>query len=350
MARLAIESARVTLVDAAGRCVIELHGGDGSAGVGETGPATGGFESAQRICRTFIGADALKTGEIVERLRRAAVPGVAGGFENAVWDLVGHHLRSPLYVLLGAGRPAPILAPGVAPITQSVETTVENAKALVREHGHQALTAVASGKSAEHDAAAMRALREAFGSAMRLRLDCLGTYDADQAAALLRQVDELDLEYVSDPVADRADLKRVRRSARTPIASARLSMKDLAPVVRADAVEVIVGNSVEWGGIAPFRKSAAVCRAFSMDMAISACDGHGPALATSLHLVPTLAASKGLHALAFDTGQSLLVGGPIVRNGRISAPDGPGFGASIDRERLRQRRRDEAVVTSPAPR
>jgi L-alanine-DL-glutamate epimerase-like enolase superfamily enzyme len=350
MARLAIESARVTLVDAAGRCLIELHGRDGSSGVGETGPASGGFERARRVCEAFIGVDALKTGEIVERLRHTAMPGVAGGFENAVWDLVGHHLRSPLYVLLGAGRPAPALAPGVARIGESIEATVENAKVLEREHRHEALTAVASGKSPDHDAGAMRALREAFGGAMRLRLECLGAYDASGAAALLRQVDDLDLEYVADPVAERADLERVRRGARTPLATGRLALEDLAPIVRADAAEVIIGNSVEWGGIAAFRKSAAVCRAFSMDIAIAAWDGHGLALATSLHLVPTLAASKGLHALAFDAAQSLLAGGPFVRNGHIIAPDGPGFGASIDRERLRQRKRDEAVVSSPGAR
>jgi len=350
MARLAIESARITLVDAAGRCLIELHGSDGSGGAGETGPATDGFENAQRICRSFIGTDALNTGEIAAKLRSAASPGVAGGFENAVWDLVGHHLRSPLYVLLGAGRPAPVLAPGVAQIVENLDATVESARKLVREQGHEALTAVASGKGAEHDATAMGALREAFGAAMRLRLECLGAYDTEQAAALLRQVDRLDLEYVADPVAKRDDLERVRRAARTPLAAGRLATEDLAAAVRADAAEVIVGNSVGWGGVAAFRKSAAICRAFSMDMSISAWDGHGPALATSLHLVPTLAASKGLHAFAFDPARSLLSDFPAVRNGRIAAPDGPGFGTTIDRARLQQRKRDEAVISSPGTR
>lgn len=350
MARLAIESARVTLVDSAGRCLIQLQGSDGSSGAGETGPAPSGFETARRVCEAFIGADALRTGEIAERLRSTAVRGVAGGFENAVWDLVGRHLRSPLYVLLGAGRPAPILAPGVVRIARSIEATVESARALVREHGHEALTCVASGGNPDHDAATMQALRETFGAAMRLRLECLGAYGAEQATALLRQIDGLDLEYVANPVAKRDDLERVRRTARTPLAAGTLAIEDLAPAVRADAAEVIVGNSVDWGGIAAFRKSAAVCRAFSMDMAISAWDGHGPALATSLHLVPTLAASKGLHGLAFDPAQSLLSSCPAVRNGRITAPDGPGFGATIDRDRLQQHKRDEAVITSPGAR
>lgn len=351
MTRLAIESAQVTLLDSArGRSLIELHGSDSSAGVAETCASSDSFASAKRLCESFIGADALKTGELQERLKSSAPdcpPGVAGGFENAVWDLIGHHLKAPLYQLFGASRPAPVLAPGVIRVAgEAPEALVACAKALVRDSGHEALLVVASGRGAKRDALAMRALREAFGSAMRLRLECFGAYGAEDAASLLKEVEDLDLEYVADPVPTRVELERLHRDSRTPLASSSQPVQGLAFLVRTDAAEVIVGNSTDWGGIAPFRKNAAVCRAFALDMAVSGWEILGPSLAVALHLVPThAAASKGLHGVAFDAGQSVLAGALPVRGGRIAVPEAPGIGVGIDRVRVQARKVEEAVIS-----
>jgi len=351
MVRLAIESARVTLLDSArGRSLIELHGSDGSAGVAETCASSGSFAGAKRLCESFIGADALKTGELQEKLKSSAAdspPGVAGGFENAVWDLIGRHLQAPLYGLFGASPPAPVLAPCVIrDAGETVDGLIAQAKAQVQENGHEALLVVASGREAKRDALVLRALREAFGNAMRLRLECFGAYGTEDAASLLKEVEDLNLEYVADPVPTCVELERLHRGSRTPLASGTQPDQDLAFLVRTDAAEVIVGNSTDWGGIAPFRKNAAVCRAFGLDMAVSAWESLGPSLAAALHLVPAHAAAcKGLHGVAFDAGLSVLADALPVRGGRIVVPEAPGIGVGIDRARVQARKVEEALIS-----
>lgn len=387
MKRLSVEAARVTLVDpptellraspssawsdkARGiRSIIELYGSDGSLGIAETCGSPPSYVETKRLCRSLIGSNPLKIGEIHAMLRSSTpggldyVQAVIGGLENAIWDLVGRHLQAPLYELFGGRRPGLVLTPGVIwtgalngderlatrPTSDVVEATIARAKDLVREKGYEILLVIASGYGSELDAAILRGLREAFGSGMRLRLECFGAYDLADAARLLQEVEDLNLEYAANPVSTHIELEHLRRRIRTPLAIERAVEHHLAFAVRTDSAEVILGNSIEWGGIVPFRKNAAVCRAFALDMAVSSWNAVGPSIATALHLIPTHAVvNKGFHGVTANTAGFVVVGNSLlVHDGRMAVPDGPGIGIEIDRALLQVRKREEAFISTP---
>lgn len=359
MTRLAVESARITRIDSAdGPALIELHGSDASIGIGETRASPVAFHAAARLCASLIGMDALQTTGIRERLTAAArglgIPtAVVGSVECAVWDLLGRHLQAPLHVLFGTSRRQSVVAPGIVRMNdegESVDAIVARAAALVREQGHDTLLVVISKRQAARDALVLRELRRVFGSGMRIRVECSSEGNAGGAQPLLDAIEDLDIEYLANAASTLIGLEHVRRTCATPLASSLLPGDGLAAWVRASAGEVIIGDAAGWGGIAAFRKHAAVCRAFTVDLAVCATDTLGPAIGTSLQLIAShSAASKGFHGVAGSFGgSSVIAPEPVVRDGRLAVPEGPGIGWSLDTARLHARVHEQAVITSPA--
>lgn len=315
------------------------------------------FDAVTRLCQALIGLDAVHTTAIRERLEsvasgwRAPVD-AAGAVQCAVWDLVGRHLRAPLHVLFGAGRPQAVLAPGHVSLHdagESVEAVVDRAKAMVGKHAHEALLVTIPSGVRARGALVLRDLRRVFGSGMRIRVECTGDDAIGSADSLLAAIDDLDIEYLAGVAWKLADQERLRRKYSTPLASYALPGDSLASWIRASAGEVIIGDAVGWGGVSAFRKHASVCRAFSIDIAVSGVQTLGPAIAMSLQLIAThAAAGKGFHAVPHDLGSSCVFApGPQVRDGRIAVPEDPGIGWSIEPSRLQKRAYAETVIVSP---
>lgn len=357
--RLTIDSARVTQLDsAAGPVLVELQGSDGSAGIGEIGSSPLAFPAAARLCGAIIGLDAAATTAIGEKLNRMArmwkAPiDAAGGVQCAVWDLVGRHLRAPLHVLFGVSRPRPVLAPvriDLANAAEPVDTTCDRVVGLVGEHSYEALLIAVPTGSEARGTLVVRELRRRLGSQMRIRVECTGDDDFGSADRLLADIDDLDIEYVAGLAWSLPCQEKLRRRTGVPLASPTPPGDALASWVRASAGEVLIGDPVGWGGIAAFRAHASVCRAFSIDIAVSAVRLLGPALATSLQLIAGNAASgKGFHAVPHGAQDGFIVTPEeyALRNGRLALPAGPGIGWSVDPSRLKKRTFAEAAITSP---
>lgn len=95
------------------------------------------------------------------------------------------------------------------------------------------------------DARRVAAVRDAVGPGGRIRLDANGTWDVDTAVAALERLKAFDLELVEQPVADLADLARVRRRVAVPVAADESvrspdDARRLAALGAADAVVVKV--------------------------------------------------------------------------------------------------------------
>jgi glucarate dehydratase len=191
-------------------------------------------------------------------------------------------------------------------------------------------------------------MRRAFGDGLRIRVQCSGESNAMSARSLLDDIDDLDIDYVADAVAPITGQQRIRRTCRTPLASTLPPGDGLATWIQAGAGEVILGDPVGWGGITEFRKHAAVCRAFNVDLAVLATNMLGPAVGASLQLIVSHAtASKGFHGVAENlTRSSVVTPAPVVRNGRLNVPEGPGIGWSLDAARLSARVHEQMIISS----
>ncbi len=98
----------------------------------------------------------------------------------------------------------------------------------------------------------VRAVREAVGPDVRLRIDVNGAWDVETAVDRLLAIRRFGIEYVEQPIAgdDAAALADVRRRGRVPVAAdeAVTSLRVVRELLEAGAVDVLVVKPARVGG------------------------------------------------------------------------------------------------------
>ena len=109
------------------------------------------------------------------------------------------------------------------------------------------------GGSPAEDANRVAAVRAALGPGGRIRVDANGAWDVDTAVAAIGRLAAFDLELVEQPVADLADLSRVRRRVAVPVAADEClrSLDDARRVAALHAADVVVVKVQPLGGVRP---------------------------------------------------------------------------------------------------
>src|SRR5262245_9614188 len=172
----------------------------------------------------------------------------------------------------------------------------------------------------------------------RVRFDPNAVWSTETAIWFGQQIEDLDNDYLEDPVFGLAGMRRVREKVRLPLATNTVvvNFEQLATNVLNTAVDVILLDTTFWGGIRPCVKAAGICETFQLGVAVHSSGELGIQLATMLHLgavIPnlSLAADAHYHHLADD----VIEGGKMkYQAGSIVVPDGPGLGVKLDYDRL----------------
>jgi glucarate dehydratase len=345
------------------RTVIELGLENGVTGLGETWGTPDAYALAQRYARDLLGKDALDRFALREAILGASTydnrhgrNGIAAyaGLDLAAWDAVGRSLGMSLAELIGARRresidivstlPAAILPKAVsrAELTAHLDTlantrkVVEFALEQVRKAGFRSFKLKSAAYSPEWDWKLLNELREALPQA-RIRFDPNANYGPATATELCKRLDPLGLEFFEDPTGELEGIARLKEAVRTPVATNMWVVRDeqLAPAIRRQAVDVVLGDLFLWGGIDALRRMARVTHAFGIKPALHSVYETGIATAANLHLASALAEVKypndsGLHFLSSDVVAEAMP----VTDGEIRVPKGHGLGVSLDRAKL----------------
>ena len=160
--------------------------------------------------------------------------------------------------------------------------------------------------------ALVRAVREAVGPAVGLRVDANGAWDVDSAVTMIRRLAPLELEYVEQPVASLDDLVRVRRAVDVPIAADECirSLDDARRLRSLDAADVIVLKQQPLGGVRAaleVAEAAGVPAVVTSMMETSVGIAAGVALAAALPELPYACGLATSGALAGDVTHDPLV-------------------------------------------
>lgn len=347
--------------------LVRLATDDGLVGWGE---AMGHLEGARGAARVGTGAAAegstsVEPPELETRLRgivgrilpddqqplpsalattladvRAALPptplrrALGGAIETAVLDLVGRRFGRALAGLLGRDPSARVAVNGLVRADHgSVDRVLDESDRQLRT-GIRTLK-LKAGDPAEL-AAALRAIRSAFGPEVRLRVDWNGRLTADDAAAWLRRLEWADLEYVEDPIPAEAGpdaYARLRSAVGVPIAvdAGVVDLPTAEALLAAGACDVLVVKPGRVGGPLRALRIAEAARARGVSTTISTPYETGVGLAAALHLAATLGGDH-VHGLA-TAGllvDDLVVESLEVEAGRIAVPTGPGLGVTVD--------------------
>ncbi|WP_329519732.1 enolase C-terminal domain-like protein [Spirillospora sp. NBC_01491] len=337
------------------RTIVEVEADNGLVGLGEMGGGGEGSEAAFQALAPYLeGHDPFE----LEALRFKIANPTASLYNNrtqmlaaiefACLDLIGKHLGVPVHDLLG-GRirdsvpfasylffrpPGP---GGTVPEVRTPEQLVEHARALKRRHGFTVHKLKGGVFPPEHELECYRALAAAFPGD-RLRYDPNAVLSLDEGLRFGKAIEDLDNDYLEDPVLGLEGLRAIRERVNVPLATNTVvvNFEQLAANVLRRAADVVLLDTTFWGGIRACVKAAGVCETFQLGVAVHSSGELGIQLATMLHLgavLPNLtySADAHYHHLADD----VIEGGPLpYEDGRIAVPSGPGLGVTLDRGKL----------------
>ena len=157
------------------------------------------------------------------------------------------------------------------------------------------------------DADRVAAVRAALGPAARIRLDANGAWDVDTAVLALDRLAGFDLELVEQPVADLADLARVRRRVAVPVAADESvrTLDDARRLAALEAADAVVVKVQPLGGV---RAALEVVAAAGVPAIVSSL------YETSIGLAAGLALAAALPDLPFacGLGTGALLAGDVV--------------------------------------
>ena len=331
--------------------MVELHTDAGIIGIGES-PVVTGAEACKLIIDSvkplLLGEDPFK----VEMIRRKlysrfylthfhlhAANWVFSGIEMALWDIVGKACKQPLYRLWGGGYRDKVKFWGWIPHTKISEIVTE-AKRYVNEGFDTLYEKV--GIDPKHDVASVKAIRDAVGFDVELRIDANQAWTPGTAIRLINKMERYDLEFVEQPVLmyNLDALAHVRRSVKTPILAheSTWTFHDALNVIKREAADAIQLDPRFDGGLAGFRTAAGIAEAAGIGAVVHSFFELGIATAYFLQAVASspafIYANQTLYSFLKD---DVLAGGMMkFEKGHLTVPQGPGLGIELDREKVKK--------------
>ncbi len=150
----------------------------------------------------ILGRDPYDVLKICSQLLRSietpvASNGIISGVEIACWDIIGKACNQPVYNLIG-GRIRENIEIAYCLGIYSEEETVEKIKQIKAQKYRVIKTK--GGENVELDIQRAHFFREQLGNEIKLRIDMNRAYDVSEAIRYLNGVDELNLEYIEQPI------------------------------------------------------------------------------------------------------------------------------------------------------
>lgn len=220
---------------------------------------------------------------------------------------------------------------------RTIDQLVQEATALKKQHGFRTHKLKGGVFPPAYELECYRAVAEALPGDS-YRFDPNGVWSAEQAIWFGQHIEDLNNDYLEDPVFGMHGMRRTREKVRMPLATNTVvvGFEQLAANVLATAVDVILLDTTFWGGIRQCVKAAGICEAFQLGVAVHSSGELGIQLATMLHLgaaIPnlTFAADAHYHHLTDD----VIEGGKVKYcEGSMAVPKTPGLGVKLDRDRV----------------
>jgi L-alanine-DL-glutamate epimerase-like enolase superfamily enzyme len=267
--------------------------------------------------------------------RRLPAPASAA-VEMALLDLAGRVSGKPLWELLRADS--------AAPVTCNATLAAGPPGAVAAEAARWAADGFTTfklklGTGADLDQ--VSAVREAVGPEARIRVDANGTWNVEDAIAILRRLEPLGIELAEEPAAGLRELAAVRAQTSIPIAADEsvASGKDAAKAVKAGACDLATVKLAKVGGIG---STAGVARELPVYLS-SALDGP-LGIAAAAHAAQALGRIRPDPGLAHGLATQRLFATTIaareceLQGDRLHLPAGPGLGIEINTEALTEHR------------
>ncbi len=342
--------------------VIRLHTDEGITGLGE-GATLGPFysgESQETVMgiiahhlfpKVLLGKDPFDIDPIHFQMDKVVYGNTVAkaAVDFALYDIMGKALNIPVYKLLGGRFTDEIPLRGSVGID-----TPERMAALAKFIIDQGFGGIKMkvGLNPYEDIERVKAIREAIGPSAVIDIDVNGAYTPKEAIYVLQRVSDCAPITVEQPV-QRDDLKglaMVRHAVDLPIGACEsaLTLAQVMRVIQMDAADFFNYKPSRSGGLFPSKQAVRMIEAAGLFVIASEQLGFGIEVSANAHFAvstPTLkwpeGHAAGLMGIAgkFDTidfDGDIVDKTPLVKNGKLHAPGGPGLGVNLVEEKWRR--------------
>jgi L-alanine-DL-glutamate epimerase-like enolase superfamily enzyme len=330
--------------------LLRLTTRDGTAGIAEvTGIANVAdsdpailADQFDRFFRPLLeGADPLDHNALLVTLERVRGAAIAKALiDTALWDLRGKLLGQPVWRLLGGGSPRPVPVTAIL-FGDTAAAMLEDARRTVAR-GIRALK-VKLWRHSMDDVNLVRDIRAAVGDDVLIYADANHAYSETEARTLLPKLAEYAVALIEDPCALPPERMAELRRALPIALLGEIPIDSLDTAHRYIAAQAVGAISLHprRTGITETLKIIALCEAAGLPAIVGTdLEAHGGALARA-HLRAAIPALEPWPSEIqfFERLAGDVLAEPLsVADGAIAVPDRPGFGATVDEEKLQRYR------------
>jgi o-succinylbenzoate synthase len=315
--------------------LLRLRSDEGLVGLGEAVPLSlRGGASLHQVAAELTGLDERET--LDEATLRGEAPSLSAPARcaalTALLDLRGRKAAAEGHAASGASAPVRCNATLVAGDPASVVAGAERWAA----DGFSTFKLKLGGGD---EAAQVRAVREALGPRVRIRIDVNGAWDVEAAKRTLGEIEPYEVELAEQPVASLEEAMEVARTTSIPLAGDE-SIESRGDAERAVAMEACRMTGVKLSKVGGPEEAIEIAEVLPAYMS-SALDGP-VGIAAAAQVAATLgeAAAGGGPDLAHGLATQRLFASTVasvecrLEGDMLHTPAGPGLGVEIDEAAL----------------
>lgn len=320
--------------------IVKIITDTGNEGYGEapptgviTGDTTGAIIGAieEHIKKTLIGMDIDNLEEIMKRLDKSVVKNTSAkaAIDIAIYDLYGQLYNAPLYKLMGGYRKE-LQTDITISVNEPEQMAIDSLDAI--RLGYETLK-IKVGMDANKDLERMKAIRQAIGYDVNLRIDANQGWSPKQAIYTLRKMEDtgLNIELVEQPVPahDIEGLKFVTDNIHIPVLADEsvFSPIDALKILQIRAADLVNIKLMKTGGLHNALKICSMAEIYGVECMIGCMLEAKISVTAAVHL----ACAKSIITKIDLDGPVLcsedpIDGGAIFENCKISLVDDVGLG------------------------
>jgi muconate cycloisomerase len=292
----------------------------------------------------LIGMDLEDSGAVSTKLHatRYGHPITKAAVETALYDALGKLCSVPLYRLLGGPYRRQIELVGGLGMDLAPGAIGARARQL-KEAGFRSFKIKIGDKDHSKDIERVRAVREAVGDEVTIRVDGNGTYSFVEARYVLNELARFRIADAEQPLGrgDVRSLAELRKTVSVPIAAQESvsSPEEALRVVEENAADLVKIKLTHIGGLQRALQVASIVGAKGLPVVV----GQGSACTTILsaaemHLHASLKnAQPGGEMTGFlRLGEQDIFSAPQVADGKAILTTNPGLGVRVNKKKLAQ--------------
>jgi L-alanine-DL-glutamate epimerase-like enolase superfamily enzyme len=262
----------------------------------------------------------------------------SAALEMALWDIAGKVAGQPLHRMFGGAVRERV--PYYWYMTV-LDRTPEGVRRQAREGVDCGFRTVYMkvGFDIDDDIRLIREIRDEVGPKVGIRVDPNEGWSVYDAVRALRELEEVNLEYVEEPI-DMNNLEALaylRKNTRTRIGSNQSSWfaHNVRDVLVRQAADVIATDPHQLGSLLAFRDVAAMCGIFGVPLNKHAFGDLGITTAAALHVLATIHGPELPHQQYIQVMEHDLLAEPLLFDqGCLEVPNKPGIGVELDRDAI----------------